>query len=196
MQLLKKSFLENQEGICNNLIQSIVTQKRIAFQYSMLIWFSALALFVASCTKDKHIDFRNKKWQTASQIATPLWTDPATGKSYPDLFDFAKEVFPCVVDDYIIFHEDGTTSLFYNTLRCDPKQPDKQSTPGHYTYDNAADPLILLVPFEVPGQPIVITTFRCKVLDVTKDKLVIRYNQIVPFTFTPHTVTQTYKRIP
>lgn len=167
----------------------------------LCLFFCFIALsFIVSCQKDKDkdINFRlalNKKWLVVSQIVKPTWTFPETGKIYTDVFDFAKEFVPCVVDDYIVFYDKGTTLQFHNIIKCTVDQPEHGDL-GTYAFDNATDSLTLHVPFEVPGQPTVFTTFKCRVVELTGSKLVLRYNQVLPITFTLHEVTQTYKSIP
>jgi hypothetical protein len=178
-------------------------EKRSSRSLFGILCFAFLVMFMSGCKKDNNLNgsfnyelFYNTKWLTVSQAATPTWTYPATGKSYNDFWDFTKDVFPCLVDDYIVYYKDGTTQLFYNTLKCDPNDPSETAPTGYYFLDKPEDSLFLAVPFEVPGQKPQLINVRCKVLDVQRDKLVVRYNQTVPFTFTTHTVTETYKAMP
>jgi hypothetical protein len=183
--------------------ESISAMRKLAGPYLITaVSFFVFLSFFTSCKKESddtpRFDYNllyNKRWHTVSQAVTPTWTYPATGKSYTDLWDFAKEVFPCVTDDEEVFDEDGTTHNFHNAKRCDPAEPD-ESPVGYFYYDNRVDSLWIDAPLEVPGQPLVMLNVRCKVLELTNDKLVVRYKQIVPFTNTLHTITETYNSTP
>ncbi|TDH23514.1 hypothetical protein EXU57_17075 [Segetibacter sp. 3557_3] len=185
-------------------------QLRNSFQHSAdqailtyVVIIIALALAITGCKKESekkarfNFDFLyHTKWRTVSQATTPTWTDPATGKSYTDLFDFARDNFPCAIDDYSVFLPDGSTHQYYNTIKCNPNDPATEAPIGYHFLDNANDSLIVVVPLEVPNLKPEIIMARCKVLELTVDKLVVRYNQIVPFTFTKQTNTQTYVAMP
>jgi hypothetical protein len=183
--------------------ESISLPKRQAASYVVTtVFFLIFICFFASCSKDNgdtpHFDYNllyNKKCHTISQAVTPIWTYPATGKSYDDVWNFAKEVFPCVTDDYEVFDQNGAAHNFHNTNRCDTAEPD-ESPLGYFYFDNRTDSLWIDGPLEVPGQPPVILNVRCKVLELTNDKLIVRYNQILPFTNTHHIVTETYVPLP
>lgn len=171
------------------------------FSKLILVTLFIAVNFFPACTKDKLSRFEpayDKKWIPVSQTATPIWTYPATGVSYPDLWNFAKQYFDCATDDYIVFHRDGVTNKFNSTKRCFPDQPDKDSD-GKFSYHEETDSLLFLVPQNSSG-PSSSSSYdvviRSKVLDVTNEKLVIRYDQMLPFTNTLHTVTQTYNPLP
>jgi hypothetical protein len=177
-------------------------KKQTASYFAISVILFIFICFLAACSKNNddtpHFDYNllyNKKWHTISQAVTPLWTYPATGKSYDDVWNFAKEFFPCITDDYIVFIPDGTSLQYHNTNRCDPAEPDVAPV-AYYYYDNRVDSLWIDAPFEVPGQPPSTINVRCKVLELTNDKLVVRYNQTLPFTNTHHIVTETYVPLP
>jgi hypothetical protein len=189
MKQFKTMLLNQSTSVC---------KKQVASYSVNAVFFFMFICFLTACSKDNddtpHFDYNllyNKKWHTISQAVTPIWTYPATGKSYDDVWNFAKEVFPCVTNDYEIFGQDGTAHNFHNTNRCDPAEPD-ESPVGYFYYDNRSDSLWIDAPLEVPGQPPVMLNVRCKLLELTSNKLVVRYNQILPFTNTLHTVTETY----
>jgi myo-inositol catabolism protein IolC len=83
-------------------------------------------------------------------------------------------------------------SNFDNSRKMLPEDLYNSEAPFH----NEADSLWIDAPLEVPGQPPVMLNVRCKVLELTNEKLVVRYKQIVPFTNTLHTITETYNVMP
>jgi hypothetical protein len=135
------------------------------------------------------------KWLPTSQIASPAWVSPFDGKSYVELMDFARVFLPCLVDDYLVFYKDGTTMVFNGDIRCFPEQGETNppgEVPGTWDY-NKKTHILTFYNIPVSGS---ITNLVTEVLELTRDKLVIRYTQALPFTNTTHVVTQTYERIP
>lgn len=189
--------------LLKSLRQSEATNQKIVAVLYSAIGIAALAIVFAGCKKEdadgcakNSFDLvYGKRWMTLSQEVTPSWTYPATGKTYTDVFVFAKEVFPCVTDDLIAFFRDGTGHAYHEAKRCDPNEPDEGPL-TYYVYTCNNDSLILLTPLEVPGQPVQILNIRCKVEELTNEKLVLRYNQQLPFTNTWHTIRETYKAVP
>ncbi|MBE7172209.1 MAG: hypothetical protein INR73_16600 [Williamsia sp.] len=199
MNLIKNASADRPTGIWNEP-QPSNTQKTKGFQLLLFIGTALYVLLTTGCDKDKkdNINFnraRNKKWQNISAKPDPVWINPVNEKSYSELILFYQEAFPCVLDDYAIYYPDGTTVSFNGTNRCDPAQPEKNPT-GTYTFDKATDSLILTVPLEVPGLPPTINVIRSKVLELTNDKMVLRFKQVLPISNTLHTITYTYKAIP
>lgn len=177
-------------------------QKRLTLLcYALAI--PALLIALTGCKKDdkdsvSKIDFNivyGKRWLTLSQEVTPSWTFPATGKTYTDVFVFAKETFPCVTDDLIAFFPDGTGHKYNGASRCAPNEPDEGPL-TYYMYNSANDSLLLVTTQQVPGQPVQVLNIRCKVQELTTNKLILQYNQQLPFTNTWHNVREAYKAVP
>jgi hypothetical protein len=137
-----------------------------------------------------------EKWLTVSQIATPAWISPFNGLAYTDLMNFAREMFSCVVDDYIVFHKNGTTDRYFAENKCDPSQPDvepvQEGSPSRWEY-NKKTHILTFINIPINGR---LGNLEAEVLELTRDRLVIQYIQVLPFTNTTHTIVQTYIRIP
>ncbi len=62
--------------------------------------------------------------------------------------------------------------------------------------DKTTDTIFFVGVLEVPGQKLELVNTKYKVLELTNENFVVRYNQVVPFTRTLQTITQTYMRVP
>lgn len=160
-------------------------------------------LFLAGCKKENEVpgsfDYEllyNTKWLTIAQPTTPTWTYPVNGKSYNDLWDFTKDEFPCLVDDYIVFNKDGSSHSYYSTLKCDPTDPSVEAPVSFFVLDKPNDSLFLVAPLEIPGRKTEILMVRAKILELRPNKLVFRFYQIVPFTNTRQLITNDLIAIP